>query len=137
MKREETLKHLENLYDARLSNCVENIVPLFADTGVFRISCEEPGLLFPPPVSTAEGRKEVLEVLIASWEWLELKDWLPIVDGRNAAARYVLRARHVPSGEELSCEMCDQITFDESGKVTEFVEFVDTGHVEKLAQKLS
>ena len=134
MKREDMLVHIRRLYDARLSNNVEEILPLFASAGSFRISCHESGSLFPPAVASEEGRRTVLENLVSNWEWLKLEDRNAIVDENCAAVHYILHARNLVSGEEINCEMLDKVTLNEEGKVIEFIEFFDTGYVASLAQ---
>ena len=136
MSRDELAKHVEEIYQTRLKNDVETTLTFFAEDGVFRFAAAPELGLFPPPVSKRTDRESMLRELLATWEWLELENWVATVDGSRAAVRYTLKVKFAPTGDVVTTELFDHLSFDESGSITEFVEFADTAQVAQLLTKL-
>jgi len=122
---------VEDAYAARQRGDTDALARHFAPGAIFRLTgdCSRLGN-FPAGPSDA---MEAVTALVDGVTFATLDPVRILVDGKQAAIHYAVRATLVPSGHEFETEIADFLTFDDDGRITELVEFADTGAIAHLA----
>ncbi|WP_161604749.1 nuclear transport factor 2 family protein [Roseiconus nitratireducens] len=131
MDRASFENRLKRIYDVRCEGDVDAALECFREDAVFRISTANETLL-PRTAAAPALLRDVMTQLFEVWDWQEILEWKAVIDGNEAAIRYRLKATFVPNGQQITTEIFDQITLDDDGLVTEFVQFLDTAEVLKV-----
>ncbi|MEM9839279.1 MAG: nuclear transport factor 2 family protein [Pseudomonadota bacterium] len=124
------------MYTSRLANDVAATRAHFTQDAVLGLAgaAEDPSLSFAP--DQGDGVTAILEVLIGTWQWHTMTVHDQVISGDKAAFRYTLDTTHIPTGERIQTEISDHIAWN-GEKITSFIEFVDTGMVERLTNQSS
>jgi ketosteroid isomerase-like protein len=78
-----------------------------------------------------ESIRKQLEELIRVWQWRAFDPRAIVIDGGQIAVHYSLTATFTPTGQTVTTEVVDLITFD-GFKVLTFTQFVDTAALAQL-----
>ncbi|MEO1658686.1 MAG: nuclear transport factor 2 family protein [Pseudomonadota bacterium] len=132
MDRTAVSELVNRFYASRMANDVEEVAALFSDTAHIELA----GDADDPSLNRAEqspsGINAFLNVLVGTWTWHGIDMQSLLIDEDKVATRYRLDVTHVPSGQRLSTHVSDHIEITD-GVISSFVEFVDTGLVERLS----
>ena len=125
---------INRFYAARTDNDVEGVIALFSSAAHVELAgaAEDPTLNRAD--RSAEGIRAFVEVLVETWTWHGIDMQALLIDGGKAATCYRLDVTHVPSGQRFSTVCADHIEVQD-GLIVSFVEFVDTGLVERLSSQ--
>ena len=128
-----TEARIEELYEARRSNDAKACLDCFAETGSFSMAMFRNGGEARLASTGRMALANQLSVLVDTWEWVDRVVLNTFVNGLEAAVRYRLVAKHLPSGETIVTEIMDYIRLDPQLQIVELVEYLDTAMVERLA----
>jgi hypothetical protein len=121
LDRERILEIVDSALAARTRG--EEVAHFFAPGARFRIA-GEPSLYGDFPAGPGEAVPTVAglmqRVRFDSCERIDA-----IVEGRRAACRWIIRFS-IDRGPAATTEVCDLWTFDEEGRITELIQFVDS-----------
>lgn len=133
MNRKDTAQVIADLYKARLTNNAEVCLKYFSDDAVFALAGSPETSSIVKAASPETSVRKSVEALVATWDWMAREEKLAIIKGKDAATRYILKAKHAPSGKIIETEIMDHIVFDASGKISKFTQFLDTAMIERIA----
>jgi len=122
---------VRDAYVARQSGDKDALAKHFAPGATFRLAGDTSRLgNFPAGPADAV---ETVAALVAAVTFAALEPAQIVVDGQQAAIRYAVHAALVPSGHAFETEIADFLTFDDEGRITQLVEFADTGAIAHMA----
>lgn len=116
---------LEELYAARVRGDLEALRKLFAPTASFQVAGAEQA---SPLATLVKGEPAIMDLLQGMISTFELSDFTileMLIDGDRAAVRWQATVHHTGTDQVFTTELADFITA-EDGKVTAFIEFLDT-----------
>lgn len=128
MNSDDLKNSVKQLYKARLSNSVDNCMQCFSESASFSLAGEGAATMGEQENST----RATIETLIEGWDWQEISDQTILLDGDSAAVFYILLAVFKPTGEQVRTSIADHLEFDDNGKVTSMVQYLDTAMVERM-----
>jgi ketosteroid isomerase-like protein len=125
MTVDEVKRIVQSAYAARANEDFEGLARIFSDDVEFRIAGSPSS--FPAAVDARGSAALVqsLRMLIETFEFLEQDDGDWVVDDDQAAVRWIVKLRHVPSERVITTEVMDLWTLRD-GRVARFVQFTDT-----------
>jgi ketosteroid isomerase-like protein len=130
MTRNEYERLIHTFYESRLANDADACLAHFSPTASFRlIGTPLPPGGAPPPSPDAVRRQ--VHDMVHTWEWKAFDLQSIAIDGDRAAVYYRLTTAFKPTRDILTTDVVDLMTFA-NGKVTSFIEFVDTALVERF-----
>ena len=132
MDREQIKNHVNNFYDTRSHNSAAEVLALFASDAQIRLAGAVDASRIAHQTTTPDELSDSVSDLVGTWTWINVDLLSVLIEGNSAAARYIIHAKHKPSGQEITAECMDQFFFDNTGKITELIEFVDTAKVAQL-----
>jgi ketosteroid isomerase-like protein len=118
-------------YAARQHGDTQALIAHFAPRAIFRLAGDASRLgSFPAgPIDAATA----MPILIDGFRFDTLEHLHVLIDGQHAAVHNRIRASILPDGPQFETEVVDLLTFDEEGRITELVEFADTGAIAHMA----
>ena len=122
---------LEDFYAARVRGDLETIGKLFADNAAFQVTGSDQASPMPTMVKGQAGVMQLMQGMIANFELSDFTVLEMLIDGPSAAVRWQATVHYTRTGQIFSTELADFITV-EGGKVTSFVEFLDTALAAKV-----
>lgn len=122
---------LEELYAARVRGDLEALRQLFADTATFQVAGSEQASPLATLVKGNPGIMDLLQGMISTFELSDFTIIEMLIDGESTAVRWQATVHHTGTDEVFTTELADFITV-EDGKVTAFVEFLDTALAAKV-----
>jgi ketosteroid isomerase-like protein len=131
MTRAEIESFVRDLYASRLSNDVEKCLAHFTPSSSFRIAGSMKSSSIARVSRSLESIRKQLEELIRVWQWRAFDPRAIVIDGGQIAVHYSLTATFTPTGQTVTTEVVDLITFD-GFKVLTFTQFVDTAALAQL-----
>ncbi|MEO1043095.1 MAG: nuclear transport factor 2 family protein [Pseudomonadota bacterium] len=132
MDKSATADFVNRFYAARIANDVAAVTDLFSDTAHVELAGAADDPTLNKAEQTASGIRAFVDVLVSTWVWHGIDMQSLVIDGESAATRYRLEVTHVPSGTRVSTDIADHFQLRD-GLIVSFVEFVDTGLVERLS----
>lgn len=132
MDRADAVELYTDIHRMRAKNDRDAITPLFSEDAEFCMTGEA------RENSIAMGHihaklADVIDALIAEWEWVNYDIKTILVDGDQIAARTLVTVRHVPTDTVFDTELADFIDVRD-GKVVMMREYCDTAHVGAIAR---
>lgn len=124
-------KVVAEFYDARGRRDLEKSMSFFDENCYFRIVGTDNLVPFTQPTGTRAELAEIARQLFDNWDLRDLETVKMYVDGNVA---FVHRAGNVEhrSGTRFHTEMMDKLTF-KRGKIVEYLQFLDTYQIAKVA----
>ena len=132
MKREAVEAAVAAFFDARLSNEADALLGRFAEGAKVRVAGATGASGIAGQTSTDAELRATVAALLCDWRWMSVEVRSLLIDGNAAAVRYTLQTTHLPTQVVSESESMDQFFFDETGRITEMIEFVDTAKVAQL-----
>ena len=132
MNREDIREAVEQVYEARLRNEVAPCMECFSDEMSFQLAGSATASGIALAVSGREPFRELLESLVATWQWHKVDVIAVLIDGQEAAVRYDLTATFTPADRMIHTQIMDHLVFDSRLKLVQFTQFVDTALVHQL-----
>lgn len=129
MTRNEYERLIHTFYENRLANDSEACLAHFSPTASFHL-IGTPAAAPSAPLHPDAVRRQVTD-MVHTWEWKKFDLQSIVIDGDRAAIHYRLTAGFKPTRDVLTTDVVDLMTFA-NGKVTSFIEFVDTAMVERF-----
>jgi ketosteroid isomerase-like protein len=123
---------LIDFYDARGNRDLEKAMSFVHPDCCFRIVGTESLGPFTHAVRTAPMINEAAAVLFQMWDLKGMRTVNAYFDGDVALVHRAGRVTHLPTGASFESEFMDKFTF-EDGKVVEYLQFVDTYQIAKVA----
>ena len=130
MTRDDYERLITTFYENRLANDAEACLAHFSPTAAFRLVGTPLPPADAPPPSPDAVRRQVTD-MVHTWEWKKFDLQSIVIDGDRAAIHYRLTTAFKPTRDVMTTDVVDLMTFA-GGKVTSFVEFVDTAMVERF-----
>ena len=127
-------KTIEAMYAARVNNDVAACRACFSDDARLELAGGDPAVYqsedaVPPTID------EQIEALVSAWRWILIDEQRLLIEGNQAATMYWLHTEFCPTGDIIRTQISDHMVMDKNGRISEFIEFVDTALVSSLAQK--
>ncbi len=122
---------LEELYAARVRGDLKALRKLFAGTATFQVAGSEQASPLATLVKGNPGIMDLLQDMIFTFELSDFTIVEMLIDGGSAAVRWQATVHHTGTDQVFTTELADFITF-EGGKVSAFVEFLDTALAAKV-----
>jgi ketosteroid isomerase-like protein len=122
---------IRTAYAARMSGDVEAVMGHFAPNANFSIAGSPVASRVPTAATGAAAVREVMERLVAAFEFSDARIVSMIVEGDRAAVHWSVRVRSPGTGEEAQTELVDLVRL-EGDKIISLQQFADTA----LAQRL-
>jgi ketosteroid isomerase-like protein len=122
---------LEALYAARVRGDLDAVVKLFAADASFKVAGTDQTSPMPTLVKGNAGIRSLLLGMIESFELSDFTILDMLIDGSSAAIRWQTTIHYTVTGQIFSTELADFITVGD-GKVTSFIEFIDTALAAKV-----
>jgi len=118
---------VHDTYAARQRGDTAALTRHFAPDAIYRLTGDRSRLgNFPAgPIDATEA----VTALIGGFTFETLEPVQILVDGQQAAIHYTVRAMVASNGHHFTTEIADFLTFDADGRITELVEFADTGAI--------
>jgi len=135
MERKTIESVVQGMYSARLENNVDKCVAYFTPDAQFTMVGEE-GLESQMEQPVLNNVQQKIAALVDVWQWVSMDDFRIVIDGNKISTMYTLTAVFNPSCETVVTRLADHITINNEGKITEFVEFVDTRMIQSLLAAL-
>lgn len=129
MDRAQVLQRIEETYEARTSGDKERVATYLAPGARFRIAGDA-NLLAGFPAGPEEAQSAIGQLIdrvkFHSHERLDT-----VIEGNNAAIHW-RTTLSVDGKPPVTTEMCDLWSFDEQGRATSLLQFIDTGLLRQL-----
>ena len=122
---------LKAAYAARIRGDVETTVGFFTNDAVFALAGAKEASPVAMRCTDRESLRSAMSGLVGAFEFKDHQIVSLIVEGPRAAVHTRARVRATGSGEEVTTEMVDLVTFRD-GKIASFLEFCDTALAAKL-----
>ena len=132
MNRDQIDNQVKIFYETRSRNSAADVLALFASDAQVRLAGAVDASRIAHQTTTPDELSNTVSDLVGTWQWINVEMLSVLIEGNSAAARYIINAKHKPSGEEITAECMDQFFFDDIGKIKELIEFVDTAKVAQL-----
>lgn len=123
---------IRKVYDLRNDNDIEAIMGLLAPSCSFRIAGTDRLAAFTQRYDTPEILRGVFAALIRDWDLSGMRTASIHECGDTVFAHRVGKLRFISTDTTVDTEILDKITFKD-GLIVDFVEFVDTYLLAKLA----
>lgn len=123
---------LRTFYAKRAEGDLDACLGFFRDDAVVQYAGSPEASPFARTVEGIEALRVVFHDFIGLWIWERFEPASIIVDGDRVAVHIVADVRFSLGGEAFATDMLDLWTFDDAGRATRLVEFVDTAMVQKL-----
>ena len=123
---------IESFHRHRQANDVEGCLAYFSPDATFRMAGSADASGIAGSHKGAEAVRQLLSALIANWEWKSVRIDSVIIQNERAALHFELAAVFKPNLTPVNTEIVDILTVRD-GKITSFVEFVDTALAAKVA----
>ena len=124
-------KVVAEFYDARGKRDLEKSMSFFCDNCYFRIVGTDKLVPFTQATGTRAELTEMARGLFDNWDLKDLETVKVYVDGNVALIHRAGNVKH-RSGTSFHTEMMDKLTF-ENGKIVEYLQFLDTYQIAKVA----
>ena len=124
-------KLLEDSYDARRREAVDEVLSYFHPQATFRIVANAELGDLGRQLKGHDELHTAFEDLFTTWDWAQFPIEDTIVEGNKASVRSVGTMQHTPSGTAFEFETLDILTFDD-GKIVDFVEYFDTHKLDQV-----
>ena len=125
MHQNELLRIIEEMYAARRNEDVDQSLDYFSEDAVFRIEGKSLGPI-AEAISGKQALREMFSALFATWDWKDYPIERILVDGQNVAVYCKGYMHNTEHNKDVYIETLDLLVFNEGGKITEFIEFLDT-----------
>jgi ketosteroid isomerase-like protein len=122
---------IESVYRHRLANDLEACLSLFSPDAVCRIAGSPEASPIAASCQGTAALRQLLSTLITTWEWKSQKIDSILIQDNRAVVHFQLAAIFKPTETPVNTEIVDILTVRD-GKVTSFVEFVDTAHIARI-----
>ncbi len=123
---------IESFQSRRQADDVEGSLKFFSPDAVCRLAGSPAA---SPIAGTHQGTaalRQLLSALIDNWQWQAVEIDSITIQGERAAVHFKLTTIFKPTKTLVTTEIVDIITVRD-GKITSFVEFVDTALVARIA----
>lgn len=129
MDRAQVLQRIEGIYEARTSGDKERVATYLAPGARYRIAGDA-GLLAGFPAGPEEAQSAIGQLIdrvnFHSHERLDT-----VIEGNNAAVHW-RTTLSVDRKPPVTTEMCDLWRFDEQGRATSLLQFIDSALLRQL-----
>ncbi|MEM7080375.1 MAG: hypothetical protein AAF513_17290 [Pseudomonadota bacterium] len=132
MDRDQVQNALAGFFAARVQNRPEDVLEKFAQGACVRMAGASEASPIAHSAQTKDELHDSIFGLVSIWQWHDIEILATVIEDNTAAVRYQIKTTHVPTGSEQISESMDQFYFDESGKIIELIEFVDTALVAQI-----
>ena len=132
MTRDETEQLIHDVFRARLAGRLDELVGYLAQDITLRFPGTSGNATLARPSGSQASAREQLVALLQEWRWTDIDVMTTVIEGDRAVVHAKQFVVHTPTGQPSATEVVDLITFRD-GRITEFVEFVDTALVASLA----
>ena len=129
MDRAQLLRKIDETYDARAKGDKETVSGYLAPGSRYQLAGDT-SLLSGFPVGPEEAPKAI-STLIDRVQFQQYERLSAIVEANSAAVRWRVTLS-VDGKPPVTTEICDLWEFDEDGRMTSLVEFIDTALLRKL-----
>lgn len=129
MERAQLLRKIDEIYDARSRGDKEAVLAHLASGSRYQL-VGDTGLLPDFPAGPEEVPKAI-STLIDRVQFQQRERLSAIVEGNSAAVRWRV-ILSVDGKPPVTTEICDLWEFDEDGRMTSLVQFIDTALLRKL-----
>jgi ketosteroid isomerase-like protein len=120
------------MYQARVENDIAACTAHFASQAHIALLGENKNI-YQTNESATMNVADQIKLLVDIWSWQEVANQRLVIDGSNVAAFYELTTVFNPTGETITTYISDHMRVNDQGEITEFIEFVDTALVARLA----
>ena len=127
------LNTLDDFYDARGKRNLDKAMSFVHEDCCFRIVGTDRLGLFTQAMRTVPQITEAAKVLFQMWDLKDMRTVNAYFDGDVVLVHRVGPVTHLPDGETFETEFMDKFTFKD-GKVIEYLQFVDTYQIAKVAK---
>jgi ketosteroid isomerase-like protein len=132
LDRERAVATVDALWAARVNNDIGGITAIFTEDFSLRIACDEA----PFEILSGQDREPMtlLERLIAHFRFLSTKRLTTVFEGNRLAVLWDMTLEAKGHDEIVQSQMLDLYEFDENGRISAMVQFVDTAKMLALLQ---
>jgi ketosteroid isomerase-like protein len=122
---------LQELYAARVRGDLDAVARLFAANATFQVAGTDEASPMPTLIKGNAGIRNLMQGMIASFEFSDFTVVDMLIDGGSAAVRWQATTHYTKTGKIFTTEAADFITVG-NGKVVSFIEFLDTALAAKV-----
>jgi len=129
--RDRIRQAVREAYDARQRGDTDAFATYLAPGATYRLTGDTSRLgSFPAgPVDAAKA----IGALIGRFRFNTIEPVCVLIDGRHAVVHYRAGVTIIPDGPSFETEIADFLTFDDEGRISNLVEFADTGAIAHMA----
>jgi ketosteroid isomerase-like protein len=126
---------IDSFYRSRLANDVSRCLAHMAPEATIRIAGSPDSSPIASSSKSPGAMRQHVAQLVGGWDWHSQKIHSVTIQDDRAAIHYELTTTFKPTNTRVTSELIDLLTVRD-GKITSYIEFVDTALVANLASKV-
>ena len=135
MQRADIEKTVCRMYDARIANDATSCTQCFTDDAQLALLGED-DKVYQSEMQAPLKVDQQIKALVDAWDWQKVEDRRIIIEGNRVAVMYRLTTVFKPTGEQINTMISDHLVINDSGKIEQFMGFVDTAMVRRLVDSI-